>query len=80
MVFLVTGVQVVLICAYITLIESKVMFVVQRSVGPNFVGLCGLIQPVVDGVKLILKEFTLPFKFGTFIINLGPLVLYFKYS
>nr|YP_010433583.1 NADH dehydrogenase subunit 1 [Polypodium hydriforme]USZ79615.1 NADH dehydrogenase subunit 1 [Polypodium hydriforme] len=43
--------------AYLTLLERKLMAGVQRRQGPNIVGkLYGLLQPLVDGLKLIFKR------------------------
>lgn len=38
------------------LAERKVMAFVQRRKGPDVVGSFGLLQPLADGSKLILKE------------------------
>lgn len=46
--------------AYYTLAERKVMAAFQRRVGPNVVGLLGLLQPLADGLKLAGKEFIIP--------------------
>ena len=32
----------------------------QRRVGPNVVGPLGILQPLADGLKLFVKELTLP--------------------
>lgn len=48
---------VVLTCvAYLTLIERKVLGWIQVRLGPNRVGPWGLLQPLADGAKLLLKE------------------------
>lgn len=44
--------------AFFTLLERKVIASVQRREGPNTAGPYGLLQPVLDGVKLILKDIT----------------------
>ncbi|CAG8678159.1 1355_t:CDS:2, partial [Acaulospora colombiana] len=46
--------------AFMTLAERKVMGSMQRRLGPTEVGFIGLLQPVVDGVKLLLKEAVIP--------------------
>jgi NADH-quinone oxidoreductase subunit H len=47
---------VLLIVAYMTLMERKVLGHVQVRFGPNRVGPFGLFQPMADGIKLIFKE------------------------
>jgi NADH-quinone oxidoreductase subunit H len=47
-------------CAYLILIERKVAAYVQDRLGPNRVGPWGLLQPVADGLKFILKEQIIP--------------------
>jgi NADH-quinone oxidoreductase subunit H len=42
--------------AYLTLIERKVLGWIQVRMGPNRVGPWGLLQPLADGAKLLLKE------------------------
>jgi NADH-quinone oxidoreductase subunit H len=48
------------IVAYTTLAERRVSGFIQDRLGPNRVGKFGLLQPVADGIKNILKEETLP--------------------
>jgi len=53
---LVVFTAVLLIVAYMTLMERKVLGHIQVRFGPNRVGPLGLFQPIADGIKLIFKE------------------------
>lgn len=66
--------------AFFTLFERKLLRYSQNRLGPNKVGGIGIIQPALDGVKLIIKEYLLPrqvFIIGFFIIPriVFPLIL-----
>ena len=46
--------------AYFTLAERKILGAIQRRRGPNVIGVFGLLQPLSDGFKLLVKETVLP--------------------
>ena len=46
--------------AYFTLIERKFIASIQRRRGPDIVGFWGILQPLADGLKLIIKEIIIP--------------------
>jgi len=48
--------------AYYTLLERKVMASLQRRYGPNQNGPWGLLQPILDGLKLLTSEIIVPTK------------------
>jgi len=53
-------VPLMLAVAYLTLWERKFIGWIQIRIGPNRVGPAGLLQPIADGIKLLLKEIILP--------------------
>jgi NADH-quinone oxidoreductase subunit H len=58
--------------AYLTIAERKIMGAIQRRRGPNVVGYIGLLQPLADGLKLFVKETTLPTSANISIFLLAP--------
>jgi NADH-quinone oxidoreductase subunit H len=51
---------VTLIIASITLLERKILSLVQRRVGPYFVGYRGRLQYIADALKLFIKGIVVP--------------------
>jgi NADH-quinone oxidoreductase subunit H len=58
--------------AYFTIAERKIMGAIQRRRGPNVIGYIGLLQPLADGLKLFVKETTLPTSANNAIFLLAP--------
>nr|UIF91915.1 NADH dehydrogenase subunit 1 [Crocus sativus] len=62
--------------AFLVLAERKVMAFVQRRKGPDVVGSFGLLQPLADGSKLILKEPISPSSANFSLFRMAPVATF----
>jgi NADH-quinone oxidoreductase subunit H len=62
--------------AYFTLAERKILGAMQRRRGPNVVGVYGLLQPLSDGFKLLVKETVIPSNANKFIFIISPIITF----
>ncbi|MCX8501653.1 MAG: NADH-quinone oxidoreductase subunit NuoH [Alphaproteobacteria bacterium] len=85
--FLATGVDIVgkillivvpllVAMAYLTYAERKVLAASQHRRGPNVVGPFGLLQPLADGLKLLMKETIVPTGANRFLFLVAPMVTF----
>lgn len=60
--------------AFFTLFERKVIGLFHLRVGPNKVSFIGLVQPLLDAIKLLTKQPLTPFRANSFIYNISPII------
>src|SRR6202142_3887478 len=61
-------------CAYLILLERKISAWAQDRIGPNRVGPFGLLQPIADGAKFLLKEEMIPKHVDKLFFLLAPAI------
>ena len=61
-------------CAYMTLLERRLLGKFQVRHGPNRVGPFGLLQPLADGLKLVFKESFMPAHVDVIVYWLAPAI------
>ncbi|MGH9633131.1 MAG: complex I subunit 1/NuoH family protein, partial [Bryobacteraceae bacterium] len=66
-----------LMAGYIVLVERKVLADMQVRLGPMRVGPHGLLQPLADALKLLLKEDTVPAQADKPIFWIAPIISVF---
>jgi NADH-quinone oxidoreductase subunit H len=63
------------LAAYLVLVERRLLGRFQVRLGPNRVGPFGLLQPVADGIKSLLKEDTVPAAADRYVFLAAPAVV-----
>lgn len=67
-------VPVLIAVAFFTVAERKIMGAIQRRRGPNVIGFMGLLQALADGLKLFVKETTLPSNSNLVVFIIAPML------
>lgn len=65
-----------LFVALLTYLERKIIAAMQLRRGPNVVGPLGLLQPLADGLKLLLKEIIIPTGSNKIVFLLAPIITF----
>src|SRR3954463_5035161 len=61
--------------ALISVLERKILGRIQNRYGPNRVGPFGLLQPVADGIKMLIKEDIVPARADKLIHFIAPIAI-----
>lgn len=65
---------IMLVVAWLTYAERKVIGYMQVRMGPNRVGPVGLLQPIADALKLMTKEVIFPAQSNKFLFIIAPIL------
>src|SRR6476659_7752158 len=61
--------------ALMSVLERKILGRIQNRYGPNRVGPFGLLQPVADGIKMLIKEDIVPARADKLVHFLAPILI-----
>ena len=61
--------------ALMSVLERKILARIQNRLGPNRVGPFGLLQPVADGIKMLIKEDIVPARADKIVHFLAPIMV-----
>ena len=67
---------IIFVVAILTLLERRILANFQRRIGPDIVGIFGILQPIADALKLLFKEIVVPYISNLFIFLLAPLIIF----
>ena len=56
-------------------LERKISAAVQQRIGPEYAGALGILQPLADGLKLLVKEDIIPARADSLLFTLGPVLV-----
>ncbi len=56
-------------------LERKISAAAQQRIGPEYAGALGVLQPMADGLKLLMKEDVIPVRADGLLFTLGPVLV-----
>jgi len=56
-------------------LERKISAAAQQRIGPEYAGALGILQPMADGLKLLVKEDVIPVRADGLLFTLGPVLV-----
>ena len=68
------AIPLIIVVAYLTLVERKIIGFMQVRIGPNRVGIKGLLQPFADVFKLLAKEIIVPTPSNRYLFVIAPML------
>ena len=56
-------------------LERTISAAVQQRIGPEYAGALGVLQPLADGLNLLVKEDIIPARSDSLLFTLGPVLV-----